>query len=71
MLRFDLLQLDCNDHLFIYDGAHAVGSFKVLLSASCIANSLLGAGSNLRSSALLCPQYPATGTSPYNSIVFL
>jgi len=29
MLRFDLLQLDCNDHLFIYDGAHAVGSYKV------------------------------------------
>jgi hypothetical protein len=31
MLRFDLLQLDCNDHLFIYDGAHAVGSYKVKL----------------------------------------
>jgi hypothetical protein len=31
MLRFDLLQLDCNDHLFIYDGAHAVGSYKVEL----------------------------------------
>jgi hypothetical protein len=29
MLRFDQLQLDCNDHLFIYDGAHAVGSYKV------------------------------------------
>lgn len=29
MLRFDLLQLDCNDHLFIYDGAHAVDSYKV------------------------------------------
>uniref|UniRef100_A0A1B0A2I4 Uncharacterized protein n=1 Tax=Glossina pallidipes TaxID=7398 RepID=A0A1B0A2I4_GLOPL len=23
MLRFDMLQLDCNDHLYIYDGAHA------------------------------------------------
>lgn len=31
MLRFDLLQLDCNDHLFIYDGAHAVGTYKVTL----------------------------------------
>lgn len=31
MLRFDLLQLDCNDHLFIYDGAHAVGTHKVSL----------------------------------------
>lgn len=29
MLRFDMLQLDCNDHLFVYDGAHAVGSHKV------------------------------------------
>ncbi|XP_065347382.1 uncharacterized protein loaf isoform X2 [Cloeon dipterum] len=32
MLRFDLLQLDCNDHLYIYDGAHAVGSYKSDLS---------------------------------------
>lgn len=31
MLRFDQLQLDCNDHLYIYDGAHAVGSYKVSL----------------------------------------
>lgn len=29
MLRFDFLQMDCNDHLYIYDGAHAVGSYKV------------------------------------------
>lgn len=29
MLRFDFLQLDCNDHLYIYDGAHAVGPYKV------------------------------------------
>lgn len=29
MLRFDMLQLDCNDHLYIYDGAHAVGEPKV------------------------------------------
>ncbi|KAJ8982021.1 hypothetical protein NQ317_007729 [Molorchus minor] len=28
MLRFDFLQLDCNDHLYIYDGAHAVGTYK-------------------------------------------
>ncbi|XP_030762073.1 uncharacterized protein LOC115886888 [Sitophilus oryzae] len=32
MLRFDGLQLDCNDHLFIYDGAHAVGTYKFDLS---------------------------------------
>lgn len=30
MLRFDFLQLDCNDHLYIYDGAHAVGVHKVI-----------------------------------------
>lgn len=29
MLRFDMLQLDCNDHLYVYDGAHAVGTHKV------------------------------------------
>lgn len=32
MLRFDLLQLDCNDHLYVYDGAHAVGTYKADLS---------------------------------------
>ncbi|XP_031773654.1 uncharacterized protein LOC100863535 isoform X3 [Apis florea] len=32
MLRFDHLQLDCNDHLYIYDGAHAVSSYKADLS---------------------------------------
>lgn len=29
MLRFDMLQLDCNDHLFIYDGAHTSTEHKV------------------------------------------
>ena len=29
MLRFDQLQLDCNDHLLVYDGAHATGNYKV------------------------------------------
>lgn len=32
MLRFDMLHLDCNDHLFIYDNAHAVGPYKVAYS---------------------------------------
>ncbi|KYQ48128.1 hypothetical protein ALC60_12840 [Trachymyrmex zeteki] len=32
MLRFDQLQLDCNDHLYIYDGAHAVGSYKIYIA---------------------------------------
>lgn len=29
MVRFDVLQLDCNDHLYIFDGAHANGVPKV------------------------------------------
>ncbi|KAG0710094.1 hypothetical protein GWK47_023503 [Chionoecetes opilio] len=32
MLRFERLQLDCNDHLFIYDGAYAMGAHKLDLS---------------------------------------
>ncbi|XP_037069494.1 uncharacterized protein LOC119090861, partial [Pollicipes pollicipes] len=29
MVRFDYLQLDCNDHLYIHDGAHAIdGKYK-------------------------------------------
>ncbi|EFN73861.1 hypothetical protein EAG_06503 [Camponotus floridanus] len=36
MLRFDQLQLDCNDHLYIYDGAHAVGSYKGLPSQTSL-----------------------------------
>jgi len=32
MIHFDRLQLDCNDHLFIFDGAHAVGQHKVCQS---------------------------------------
>lgn len=34
MIHFDRLQLDCNDHLFIYDGAHAVGAHKVKVLCS-------------------------------------
>ncbi|XP_055691436.1 uncharacterized protein LOC129794658 [Lutzomyia longipalpis] len=32
MLRFDMLQLDCNDHLYVYDSAHAVGNHKADLT---------------------------------------
>lgn len=33
MVRFDYLQLDCNDHLYIHDGAHAIdGKYKADLS---------------------------------------
>ncbi|KAI8041834.1 hypothetical protein M5D96_006103 [Drosophila gunungcola] len=32
MLRFDMLQLDCNDHLLVYDGAHAVATPKIDIS---------------------------------------
>lgn len=26
---FSIAKLDCNDHLYVYDGAHAVGTHKV------------------------------------------
>ena len=29
MLRFDKLRIDCNDHLYIYDVANAVGAWRV------------------------------------------
>lgn len=32
MLRFDTLSLDCNDHLFVYDGGHAAGQPKIDIS---------------------------------------
>lgn len=32
MLRFEVLNLDCNDHLYIYDGAHAAGIHKADVS---------------------------------------
>ncbi|XP_063851216.1 uncharacterized protein LOC135094781 isoform X1 [Scylla paramamosain] len=32
MLRFERLQLDCNDHLYIYDGAHVTEPHKADLS---------------------------------------
>ncbi|XP_059088500.1 uncharacterized protein LOC131884677 isoform X1 [Tigriopus californicus] len=32
MLRFEELNMDCNDKLFIYDGAHAIGAHKANLS---------------------------------------
>lgn len=30
MLRFEKLSLDCDDHLYIFDGAHAWGDHKVI-----------------------------------------
>lgn len=32
MLRFEVLKLDCNDHLYIFDGAHAASSHKADIS---------------------------------------
>ena len=29
LLKFDRLQMDCNDHLYIYDGAHVAGPWRV------------------------------------------
>ncbi|XP_050426379.1 uncharacterized protein LOC126836783 [Adelges cooleyi] len=40
MLRFDKLQLDCNDHLYVYDGAHAVGAFKADITCSSTKQSI-------------------------------
>lgn len=32
MLRFEVLKLDCNDHLYLFDGAHAASSHKADVS---------------------------------------
>lgn len=32
MLRFEVLNLDCNDHLYIFDGAHAASTHKADIS---------------------------------------
>ena len=29
ILKFDRLHMDCHDHLYIYDGAHATGAYRV------------------------------------------
>ena len=29
LLKFERLQMDCNDHLYIYDGAHVAGAWRV------------------------------------------
>ena len=29
LLKFERLQMDCNDHLYIYDGAHVAGPWRV------------------------------------------
>jgi hypothetical protein len=29
LLKFPRLHMDCNDHLYIYDGAHATGNYRV------------------------------------------
>ena len=31
LLKFERLQMDCNDHLYIYDGAHVAGPWRVSL----------------------------------------
>ncbi|RWS12946.1 uncharacterized protein B4U79_06997, partial [Dinothrombium tinctorium] len=38
MLRFEKLALDCNDHLFIFDGDLAVGNYKVNISRFAFKN---------------------------------
>ena len=29
LLKFERLHMDCHDHLYIYDGAHATGAYRV------------------------------------------
>ena len=29
LLKFERLQMDCNDHLYIYDAAHVAGHWRV------------------------------------------
>ncbi|CAD7005643.1 unnamed protein product [Ceratitis capitata] len=58
MLRFDMLQLDCNDHLYVYDGAHAVATPKnstIILDYQAEA-SLIGK---------CCPQNPFASIGSY------
>ena len=33
LLKFERLQMDCNDHLYIYDGAHVAGPERVRFDA--------------------------------------
>ncbi|OAD52438.1 hypothetical protein WN48_01523 [Eufriesea mexicana] len=47
MLRFDQLQLDCNDHLYIFDGAHVVSSYKGNVTLICIQIGIPKAGCNI------------------------
>ena len=39
LLKFERLQMDCNDHLYIYDGAHVAGAWRV--SSYCLILSTL------------------------------
>ena len=32
LLKFERLQMDCNDHLYIYDGAHVAGAWRAHIS---------------------------------------
>ncbi|XP_023339860.1 uncharacterized protein LOC111710045 [Eurytemora carolleeae] len=43
LLRFDRLKIDCNDHLYIYDGAHDTGSPRAHITCDSVANKV---GSN-------------------------
>jgi len=43
ILKFDRLHMDCHDHLYIYDGAHATGAYRAHISCDSERNSV---GSN-------------------------
>jgi len=38
LLRFDRLKIDCNDHLYIYDGAHDTGTPRAHITCDSIPN---------------------------------
>lgn len=61
MLRFEQLQLDCNDHLFIYDGAHAIGNYKVRTRRPVIAPSAFNLSHSIGRGRSAMPRSPRVG----------
>ncbi|XP_055294906.1 uncharacterized protein LOC129564792, partial [Sitodiplosis mosellana] len=58
LVRFDALQLDCNDHLYIYDGAHATGAPKMDISCR---NTKQSVGNIITQSNFLTLKYMTDG----------
>jgi hypothetical protein len=58
MLRFEVLKLDCNDHLYIFDNAHAAGAHKADISCRNTKQNI-GTLFTLVHSATLLPSPPS------------